>query len=130
MDSAGGASDLRRDEAMAARRRISVEQSYRAWIDAMPELSLRQRATADQVLALARQIDVACAQEAGLGGIAVVSRELRQVATELRDIRGAGAPPGSEAAPAGSKADELRARREGRQNKRRARAAAIDEAVP
>lgn len=61
-----------------------VESAYRAWVGSLDAaLTLRQRATVAQVYALARALDHA--PDEPLSATATVSRELRQLADEMRD---------------------------------------------
>ena len=101
---------------MAGRRAIGkVERSYRAWVATLGELSPRQKATAEQVYALAEQLDKAT--DVPVSAVATVSRELRVAAAELRDVAALPAPAPAEKPRDG--VDEVKARRE----RRRAEAA-------
>lgn len=61
-----------------------VEAAYREWVDSLGDaLSLRQKASKAQILALARMLDAAPGE--ALSPKVAASRELRAAALELRD---------------------------------------------
>ena len=92
----------------------AVEKEYRAWIRGLGELGPRQRATAAQIYALAEQIDSAKGSGEPLSAVAAVSREVRQLAAELRDAKVETGAPAVEK-PRDS-VDEVKARRERRRS--------------
>lgn len=66
-----------------------VEAAYRAWIESIRHaLTLRQLAAVEQIYALARMLDAAPGEP--LSAKTAASRELRQVAAELRDAGAVG----------------------------------------
>lgn len=66
-----------------------VEAAYRAWIASIEgALTLRQAASVEQMYALARMLDAAPGEP--LSAKTAASRELRQVAAELRDAGAVG----------------------------------------
>lgn len=69
-----------------------VEAAYKAWVDSIRSaLTLRQLAAVEQVYALARMLDAAPGEP--LSAKTAASRELRQVASELRDAGAVGGMP-------------------------------------
>lgn len=66
-----------------------VEAAYRAWIASIQDaLTLRQVAAVEQMYALARMLDAAPGEP--LSAKTAASRELRQVAADLRDAGAVG----------------------------------------
>lgn len=76
-----------------------VEAAYKAWVDSITEaLTLRQRATVAQIYALARMLDAS--PDEPLSAKTSASRELRQVALELRDTSAVGRGTAADDKPA------------------------------
>lgn len=68
------------------------EAAYRRWVAQLGELSERQAAEAQQVYAVAAQLDKA--RDSGMtSATAALSRELRQLASALRDVQVPAAAP-------------------------------------
>lgn len=109
---------------MTARRQGDVEKTYRAWVATLGALSPRQQATVAQVYALARQLDASHTSEQPLSAVAAVSRELRQIAGEIRDAA-VPATPDAPAAPV-DQVDQVAAKRAERRAERQGRAARVD----
>lgn len=91
-----------------------VEAAYRAWIDSIRgALTLRQLASVEQIYALARMLDAAPGEP--LSAKTAASRELRQVANDLRDAGAVGGakPVADEPVPDG--VSDIQAQRRRRQ---------------
>ncbi len=94
----------------------TVETAYRAWIASIEAaLTLRQLAAVEQLYALARMLDAAPGEP--LSAKTAASRELRQVANELRDAGAVGGmKPVAEDQPVPDGVSDIQAERRRRQN--------------
>lgn len=95
-----------------------VEAAYRAWIASIQDaLTLRQAAAVQQLYALARMLDAAPGEP--LSAKTSASRELRQVAAELRDAGAVGSarPDAGDDAPKPDGVADIQAERRRRQGR-------------
>lgn len=94
-----------------------VEASYRAWVESIESaLTLRQLAAVEQIYALARMLDAAPGEP--LSAKTAASRELRQVAVELRDASAVGGIPEKADEPTPDGVADIQAARKRRQQGR------------
>lgn len=92
----------------------AVEAAYRAWIASIEDaLTLRQLAAVEQLYALARMLDAAPGEP--LSAKTAASRELRQVAAELRDAGAVGGAKPEKDEPVPDGVADIQAERRRRQ---------------
>lgn len=90
-----------------------VEAAYKAWVESIGSaLTLRQLAAVEQIYALARVLDAA---DETLSAKSGASRELRQVAADLRDAGAVGGDKPAAEVPAPDGVADIQAERRRRQ---------------